>query len=44
VPPLPEKLFTMADLGGWAKVEEALYGSSGLWTTIAAERSQSSGR
>ena len=44
VPPLPEKLFTMADLGGWAKVEEALYGSNGLWTTIAAERSQSSGR
>lgn len=44
VPPLPEKLFTMADLGGWAKVEEALYGSNGLWTTIAAERSQSRGR
>ena len=44
VPPLPAKLFTMADLGGWAKVEEALYGSNGLWTTIAAERSQSSGR
>ncbi|MGA9921812.1 MAG: extracellular solute-binding protein, partial [Isosphaeraceae bacterium] len=44
VPPLPEKLFTMADLGGWAKVEEALYGSNGLWTTIAAERSQSSRR
>ena len=44
VPALPEKLFTMADLGGWAKVEEALYGSNGLWTMIAAERSQSSGR
>ena len=44
VPPLPAKLFTMADLGGWAKVEEALYGSNGLWTTIAAERSESSGR
>ena len=44
VPPLPAKLFTMDDLGGWAKVEEALYGSNGLWTTIAAERPQSSGR
>ncbi len=44
VPPLPEKLFTMADLGGWAKVDEALYSSSGLWTTIATERSQSNGR
>lgn len=44
VPPLPAKLFTMTDLGGWAKVEETLYGSNGLWTTIAAERSLSSGR
>jgi sulfate/thiosulfate-binding protein len=42
--PSPEQLFTMADLGGWAKVEEALYGSKGLWTTIAAERSQAHGR
>ena len=25
--PLPKKLFTMADLGGWAKVEEELYSS-----------------
>ena len=42
--PSPAKLFTMADLGGWAKVEEVLYGSNGLWTAIAAERSQSSAR
>ncbi len=42
--PSPAKLFTMADLGGWAKVEEVLYGSNGLWTTVAAERSQSSAR
>jgi sulfate transport system substrate-binding protein len=42
--PLPEKLFTMADLGGWAKVEEELYGSKGLWTAIAAERSAAVGR
>jgi sulfate transport system substrate-binding protein len=32
--PLPPRLFTMADLGGWAKLEEALYGPSGLWTSI----------
>jgi sulfate transport system substrate-binding protein len=32
--PLPAKLFTMADLGGWAKLEQALYGSKGLWTSI----------
>jgi sulfate/thiosulfate-binding protein len=30
----PPKLFTMADLGGWAKLESELYGSNGLWTTI----------
>jgi sulfate/thiosulfate transport system substrate-binding protein len=44
MPALPAKLFTMADLGGWGKVEEALYSSNGLWTMIAAERSQSIGR
>jgi sulfate/thiosulfate-binding protein len=35
-PSLPPKLFTMADLGGWAKVEQELYGSKGLWTSIFA--------
>jgi len=34
--PLPSKVFTMADLGGWAKVERELYGRDGLWTTIFA--------
>ena len=24
----------MADLGGWAKLEEELYGPKGLWTSI----------
>jgi sulfate transport system substrate-binding protein len=42
--PSPRKLFTMADLGGWAKVGEELYSSKGLWTEIAAERSQARGR
>jgi sulfate transport system substrate-binding protein len=32
--PMPSKLFTMADLGGWAKLEPELYGSKGLWTSI----------
>jgi sulfate/thiosulfate transport system substrate-binding protein len=31
---LPQKLFTMADLGGWAQLEGELYGSKGLWTSI----------
>jgi sulfate transport system substrate-binding protein len=42
--PVPEKLFTMADLGGWAKIEQELYGPRGLWTAIAAERSRAGGR
>jgi len=42
--PEPQKLFTIADLGGWAKLEDELYGPKGLWTEIAAERSQAQGR
>lgn len=34
--PIPSKVFTMADLGGWAKVERELYGRDGLWTSIFA--------
>jgi sulfate/thiosulfate transport system substrate-binding protein len=45
-PALPPKLFTMADLGGWAKLEQELYGPTGLWTSIfTAETSErASGR
>ncbi len=32
--PLPPKLFTMADLGGWEQLASELYGSKGLWTSI----------
>jgi sulfate transport system substrate-binding protein len=42
--PLPDKLFTMAELGGWAKLEKELYDSQGLWTTVALERSEASAR
>jgi sulfate transport system substrate-binding protein len=44
--PLPPRLFTMADLGGWAKLEQELYGPRGLWTSVfTAETSQrASGR
>jgi sulfate transport system substrate-binding protein len=34
--PLPPRLFTMADLGGWARIERELYGPEGLWTSIFA--------
>lgn len=32
--PLPPKVFTMDDLGGWDKVQGELYGPEGLWTSI----------
>jgi sulfate/thiosulfate transport system substrate-binding protein len=32
--PMPAKLFTMADLGGWDRIEQELYGPKGLWTSI----------
>ena len=35
--PLPPKLFTMADLGGWAGVKESVYGPEGLWTSVFAD-------
>src|SRR5262245_23421259 len=41
---IPKKLFTMADLGGWDQIEQELYSSHGLWTAVAAERSQAHGR
>jgi sulfate/thiosulfate-binding protein len=31
---LPAKLFTIAELGGWAKLDAELYGPKGLWTSI----------
>lgn len=34
--PLPPRLFTMDDLGGWDRVHEEVYGPNGLWTSIFA--------
>lgn len=42
--PEPARVFSAADLGGWAKLEEELYGPRGLWTTIAAERVRNRGK
>ena len=41
--PAPARLFTAADLGGWAKLEEELYSTNGLWTAIAADRVRNRG-
>jgi sulfate transport system substrate-binding protein len=41
--PMPARLFTMADLGGWARIEEQLYGPKGLWTSIFAANTDANG-
>jgi sulfate transport system substrate-binding protein len=33
-PPLPPRLFTMADLGGWSKVNKELYDPGGVWDAL----------
>ncbi len=35
--PEPARLFTIADLGGWAQVRETLYGEDGVWTEVVQE-------
>lgn len=35
--PLPSRLFTVTDLGGWEKVSATLFGPRGTWTTIVED-------
>ncbi|MDG3007464.1 sulfate ABC transporter substrate-binding protein [Paludisphaera mucosa] len=42
--PEPAHVFTTDDLGGWAKLEEELYSTNGLWSTIAAQAVQNRGK
>jgi sulfate/thiosulfate-binding protein len=35
-PPLPEKLFTIGDLGGWKAVNKEVFGPTGLWSAVFA--------
>lgn len=35
--PLPPRLFTIAELGGWAKVEGLLFGPQGIWIRVVEE-------
>ena len=32
--PMPEKLFTMADLGGWAKNKKEVFETGGVWDRL----------
>jgi len=42
--PEPARVFTTDELGGWAKLEDELYSTNGLWTTIAAQAVQNRGK
>ena len=32
--PLPPRLFTMTDLGGWSKVNKAVFDPGGVWDSL----------
>ncbi|MBI4002371.1 MAG: substrate-binding domain-containing protein, partial [Nitrospira defluvii] len=38
--PQPARLFTIADLGGWDKVSNRLFGAQGLWSKIVEDVSK----
>lgn len=38
--PQPAQLFTIADLGGWDKVSNKLFGAQGLWTKVVEDVSK----
>jgi sulfate transport system substrate-binding protein len=37
-PPLPHRLFTMADLGGWKAINKDVYGPGGVWDSLFTGR------
>jgi sulfate transport system substrate-binding protein len=36
--PVPPRLFTMADLGGWKKINKEVYDPGGIWDSLFTER------
>ena len=42
--PLPARLFRMADLGGWSKVNHDLYDPGGLWNSLFTGQAKGRGR
>lgn len=38
MPPLPPRLFTIRDLGGWSKVKKTVFDAGGVWSKIFTER------
>lgn len=42
--PLPRRLFTMADLGGWKTINKEVYGPGGVWDALFTRRGREQGR
>ena len=42
-PPLPPRLFTIRDLGGWPKVKKTVFDAGGVWASIFTDRDQAKG-
>jgi len=42
--PLPPRLFRMADLGGWSKVNKDVYDPGGVWDSLFTGRAKGRGR
>ena len=40
--PLPPRLFTIRDIGGWPKVKKTVFDKEGVWAKIFTDRDQSS--
>ena len=40
LPPLPPRLFTIRDLGGWPKVKKTVFDAGGVWSKIFTDRGQ----
>jgi sulfate transport system substrate-binding protein len=37
-PPLPPRLFTMTDLGGWSKAKKEIYDAGGVWDSLFTKK------
>jgi sulfate transport system substrate-binding protein len=42
--PLPPRLFTMADLGGWGKIKKELYEPGGVWDSLFTGQAAARGK
>ncbi len=44
MPPLPPRLFTIRDIGGWSKVKKTVFDAGGVWSRIFTDRNRTQAR